>query len=161
MTRWVEEHWGDENDSITFSGSTFSFMAYTPDPPKPGLTTAYRRDTQSYQMLKELVNFYRINGCIYQDGVTYATEDQISDPIPNNSANIDATASFLKRFPEFVQRHPLEGTIRERLYIRITFDYVSFVGYFESFDLIEDSTNPYKMNYDIAFKSERTKYILG
>lgn len=178
ITRWVEEHWGDEMDSVSFSGSTFSFMSYGPD--YSGLTVAGRRDTASYQMLKNLVKFYRMNGCIYQDSNTYLPQNDVafsSDiqgtevesssvapgvPVPLSDYDArDKNLAFLTKYPDFKGDHPRAGLVRERLYIRLTFDYVSFVGYFETFDIIEDSANPFRMTYNALFKSERTKYILG
>ena len=172
MTRWVEEHWGDDMDTVSFSGSTFSFMAIVP--PGDGLTVTNRSSTKSYQMLKALINFYRMNGCIYQDNSTYFPSNEIVSPvgygavgtlIPNAVAksalsNVQGTA-FLMKYPDFEGNHPRAGLVRERLYIRLAFDYVSFIGYFESFDMIEDAANPFKLTYNALLRSERTEYVLG
>ena len=169
MTRWVEEHWGDDMDSVSFSGSTFSFMSYGPD--SSGLTVASRRDTNSYQMLKNLVKFYRMNGCIYQDSNTYMPQNALIPNYDNSSLGTvvpqdsysarDKNTAFLTKYPSFVGNHPRSGLIRERLYIRMTFDYVVLDGFFESFDVIEDSANPFKMTYSAQFKAERTRFVLG
>lgn len=151
MTRWVEEHWSDEMSTVSFSGSTFSFMAFISNSTGPGLSVTSRRNTQSYQMLKELIRFYRANGCIYQDESTY---------IPFSQTNTTSQA-FLSKFPTFKVNHPRQGLVRERLYIKLTFDYVSFIGYFESFDVLEDSTKPYRFTYNAIFKSEKTTFLLG
>jgi hypothetical protein len=172
MTRWVEEHWGDDMDTVSFSGSTFSFMSYGPG---SGLTAANRIDTNSYQMLKALVKFYRMNGCIYQDSNTYESSDTIAET--NTKSDMDftkidqsqygsvlgniSTTSFLLKYPSFDGDHPRAGLVKERLYLKLTFDYVSFVGYFDSFDVTEDSANPFRMTYNALFKAERTKYALG
>jgi hypothetical protein len=158
MTRWVETHWGDELDTITFSGSTFSFMAYKSGSSSPGLTVVNRQTTDAYIMLKELIRFYRTNGSLYQDSGTYVPENETSFETANQYS---PSVVFLNKYPEFKSRHPRESMIRERLYLRITFDFVSFVGYFETFDFIEDSSSPYRFTYSAIFKSERTKFILG
>jgi hypothetical protein len=157
MTRWVEDHWGDDLDTIGITGTSFSFMANISETHKPGLTATYRRDTEAYKMMKELIRFYRMNGCIYQDATQYATEEELN----SGNENFTPVSTFLNKYPNFIQRHPREGMIRERLYIRLTLDYVSFIGFFESFDLTEDSSSPYMFTYSASFKSERTKYILG
>jgi hypothetical protein len=160
MTRWVEEHWGDDMDMINFTGSTFSFMTLDQGSPVEGLTVYNRRDSNSYLMLKELVKFFRTNGCIIQDGNSYATNASLL-----TSSGVvrvgDVSDSFLADNPNFIGRHPRDGMVQERLYIKITFDFVSFIGYFESFDLIEDAANPYRFTYNAAFKSEKTTYVLG
>jgi hypothetical protein len=158
MTRWVETHWGDELDTVNFSGSTFSLMAYKSDNVSPGLSVVNRQTTDTYKMLKELIRFYRTNGSLYQDSVTYVPENETSFETANQYS---PTVRFLDTYPEFKNRHPREATIRERLYIRITFDFVSFIGYFEAFDLTEDASSPYRFTYSANFKSERTKFILG
>lgn len=151
MTRWVEEHWGDEIDTITFSGSTFSFFARPAEGHQgSGLALRDRQNTKPYILMKELVKIFRYNGTIYQDASTY-----------NQS---DATQRFLQ-YPgiskNFLLNHPRKGMIKERLYVNIFFDYVSFVGYFETFDIIEDAKNPYQFTYNAIFKAERTKYYQG
>jgi hypothetical protein len=162
MTRWVEEHWGDDMDTISFSGSTFSFMTLDPGGPAEGLTVINRRDTNSFLMLKELVRFFRVNGCIIQDSKSYS--DNLNSGLLTSSGVVQAgntVESFLLDNPNFIGHHPRDGMIKERLYVKVTFDFVSFIGYFESFDLIEDAANPYRLTYNAAFKSEKTTYVLG
>jgi hypothetical protein len=158
MTRWVEEHWGDEMDTVNLSGSSFSFLSFVPDNVKPGLSVTNRRNTDSYKMIKELVKFYRTNGCIYQDRDTYLSNDENST---NKSAASDSLDRFLSDNPSFRGNHPRAGMIQERLYIKFSFDYVSFIGYLESFDLIEDSASPYRLTYNIIYKAEKTIFVLG
>jgi hypothetical protein len=153
MTRWVEEHWGDEIDMITISGSSFSLMAFQP---AVGLSVVNRNNTAAYLYMKELIRFYRTNGCLFQDNsYERATSDQTA------LSDDDAVYRFLRDNPTFYQNHPMRGMLKERVLIRITLDYISFLGYFENFDLIEDSSSPYRFTYNITFKSERTKLIVG
>ena len=156
MTRWVEEHWGDEIDTITISGSSFSLMSFQPQDNPTGLTVSNRNSTAAYLYFKELIRFYRTNGCLFQDN---AYDHGVSDD--EAAKNNDAVSVFLKGNPTFIQNHPMRGMIKERTLVRITLDYTSFLGYFENFDLIEDSNIPYRFTYNITFKSERTKLIVG
>lgn len=149
MTRWVEEHWGDEIDNIMFSGSTLSFLGYSGG--DRGVTNEKRNFTDSYRMMRELAAFVKLNGLIYQDDLSYeGTKD------PNSVTNL-----FLEKNPSFMISHPLKGLVKERYYINLFFDYVSFLGRFESFDIIEDSTMPYRFTYNCVFKAEKTKYHQG
>ena len=158
MTRWVEEHWGDEIDNITFSGSTFAFLAATSEGiPDTGLTVQYRNDTQSYAMLREMSKLFMYNGMLFQDNKTYE----------GSGKQLGEFANPVDRFLtdggnyRFLEKHPREGMAKERLYVRLFFDYVSAIGYFDSFDIVEDSTAPFKMTYSIIFKSEKTTYHQG
>ena len=197
MTRWVEDHWGDEIDTVTFSGGTFSFFGYrnstvdkTKVPvnasisqsatnqvgldstdssqaaavnhtssdvlgsdinnvaaPDTGLTVQYRQDTGSYQMLKALSNFFNYNGVIYQDDRTYGGTGKARDSFLKDPDNV-----------YFLDHHPRTGMIKERLYVKILFDYMSIIGYFETFDIMEEATSPFKMTYNVVFKAEQTEY---
>lgn len=159
MTRWVEEHWGDDIDSINFSGSTYSFNARVTDGNYSGLTSIYRNSSEAYEFLKRLMDIYRTNGYLYQEdnGYTIATS---SDP-NINQYEYESVNRFLLQNPSFKDHHPRRGMIRERLYNRISFDYVTFLGYFESFDVTEDSSSPFKLVYNTIFKAEKTIWTVG
>jgi hypothetical protein len=147
MSGWIEEHWGDDIDTVNFNGSTFSFYDNSAEH-HYGLTNEFREDTDSYKYLKELIHYYQVNGCIYQDN-SY-----------DGSLNMPAVNDFLNNNPEFRTNHPRKGMIKERLYIKLNYDYLILYGRFESFDVIEDSTVPFKFKYSAIFKSERTIYKL-
>lgn len=150
MTRWVEEHWGDEIDTVSISGSTFSFFGYygRNHPDNTGLSLRNRDATQAYRYFKELVKFYQTNGCVYQSGSDYEEPGYL------------AVADFINSNPEFADNHPLKGTIKERLYLRLNYDYLTLIGRFESFDIIEDASMPFRFQYSAIFKAEKTIYRL-
>lgn len=151
MTRWVEVHWGDEIDLVTFSGSTFSFFAHEiGGVGNSGLTLKERNKTKAYQYIKEMAKIFRYNGAIYQDATTYNSSEVTQNFLQNN-----------KLSSRFKLNHPRAGLIKERLYLNIFFDYVSFVGRFETFDIMEDPSNPFQFTYNAVFKAERTKYHPG
>lgn len=161
MTRWVEEHWGDDLDSINFSGSTYSFSVRLDDGENigPGLTSIFRDSSEGYDFLKALIDIYRTNGYLYQEKSAYS----MSKSIQGMKEEIDyfMVNRFLLQNPSFRGNHPRHGMIRERLYTRISFDYVTFLGYFESFDITEDSNSPYRLLYNAVFKSEKTIWTVG
>lgn len=150
MTRWVEEHWGDEIDTVSINGSTFSFFGYfgNNNPNNTGLALKNRDETQAYKYMKELVKFYQANGYIYQSGSDYEEPGYL------------AVADFLNSNPEFADNHPRKGMIKERLYLRLNYDYLTLIGRFESFDIIEDASMPFRFQYSAVFKSEKTIYRL-
>lgn len=151
MTRWVEVHWGDEIDTITFSGSTFSFFGHEiTGLGNTGLTLKGRQKTKAYQYIRELSKIFKYNGAIYQDSATFNDSEATTKFLQNNFLSSDMKL-----------RHPRVGMIKERLYLNMFFDYVSFVGRFETFDIIEDSSNPFQFTYNAVFKAERTKYHQG
>jgi len=58
---FVEEHWGEELDSMSSSGRTANFYGPT------GLTNYARRDTQAFLELEKFINIYRNNGTLFDE----------------------------------------------------------------------------------------------
>lgn len=145
LIRWVEEHWGDEMDQVSFSGTSFSFLDFKTG---SGLCADSRNLTEPYKELRHLVDIYTQNGVVYQpqkieDGVQRRTFFNMGDP-----AN-----------PYRVVTHPRAGMVKYRLYIKLTCYFAEFVGYFDSFDVSESSANPFSLNYNVSFRSEHTKWL--
>lgn len=143
MTRWVEEHWGDELDQISFSGSTFAFINFNGE----GLCANSRHMTEPYKELQHFVNIYKLNGCVYQGPEISAKES------PRTFFNYEDPAT-----PFRIYKHPRVGLIKARLHIRIRCDFLEAIGYFESFDVVESANTPHSLNYSISFKSEHTTW---
>jgi len=160
MTRWVEEYWGDELDMITMSGSSFSFFAFDTDAPQVGLTVGHRNDTKPYELLRKMVTFFKLNGCIYQDDKTF--EGGYGSSSLGDYAN-NVVSEFLNDpvNEKYKLNHPRRGLIKERLYVQVRFDYMIYLGYFETFDITEDANNPFRMMYNLVFKSEKTIWNPG
>jgi len=160
MTRWVEDHWGDEIDVVNLSGSTFSFFGYGINGKIPGLTSTSRRLTQSYAFLKELTRLFAIDGFIFQDSRTY---DGNLGSLRIEGYYSPVVSEFLSDplNQRFVQNHPREGLVKERLYMNLLFDYMSCFGYLDSFDISEVSATPFRMTYTLVFKSEKTTWMQG
>lgn len=160
MTRWVEDHWGDEIDVVNLSGSTFSFFGYGLNGKFPGLVAESRRLTESYRWLKELSRLFTLDGFVLQDNRVYEgsvgtlrTEGFVSAAVEEFLIDPDNS--------QFVNNHPREGLVKERLYMNLVFDYISCYGYLDTFDIAESSTVPYRMTYTMVFKSEKTTYMQG
>lgn len=56
---FIEEHWGEQLDSLSASGTTGEFFGNF------GLTNTMRRDTEMFQKFEEFVTIYRNNGSVY------------------------------------------------------------------------------------------------
>jgi len=179
MTAWVEEHWGEELDTITLQGSTAAFVVggknlrgvrnadgnkwnadlgqnidasadlsqtdlmVTIPPGERGLTPAegpltasgnvtnFRRDSISYLELKKVLRVMHTNGMKFYELI---------------QNGIDIATSWVNA----------PGMPMSRSYVNLYHDYGSYLGYFESFDVTEDSQAPFRFTYNITFKSERT-----
>lgn len=155
LTRWVEEHWGDELDNIAIQGSTLAFILFQNQSvsgnQNGGLNTSERNLTSPYQELQQLVRIFQTNGLIYQ-------EERDTDT-SGNSTNIvvEVEGEGEEVFDDTVifSSHPRLGMVKERLYVKLSYDYGIFIGYFESFDVVEDSASPFRMTYSINFKAEK------
>jgi hypothetical protein len=165
LTRWVEEHWGDEMDQISFTGSTFAFLDYGYN--KEGLTVAKRTDTDPYKELQHLVRIYQANGCIYQKADLNLDAIDSKDMVNEQTLDLSVFKAQERSFfnyadpsnPFTVNKHPRSGMVKSRLYVRLKSDIVENIGYFDSFDVIEDANKPFNLSFSVSFKSEQTKWL--
>jgi hypothetical protein len=58
----VQEHWGDDLDTINVKGATASFIH-----PTCGLTRTQARQTLAYSQFLDTIDVYLNNGCIYDN----------------------------------------------------------------------------------------------
>jgi hypothetical protein len=58
---FIEEHWGEQLDELSASGTTRQFYGAT------GLTNLNRRDSTGWMEYDKLLTYYRNNGSIYDD----------------------------------------------------------------------------------------------
>lgn len=146
MSGWLEEHWGEELDSITFQGSSAAFI--WKGPTKGGQTAEdIRGEFNNFVEAKDLGTVY--NGI---EGTGLATWNR------KDTASYDEFRQLMQLMNSNAATFDIYGLVKDRLYIQITYDYASYLGYFESFDLTENSETPFKFIYTITFKSERTLY---
>lgn len=125
---YVFEAWGEEQPTISFSGSTAGFVAGAADVSNPfgaqqagtassvtGYQEAARRDSAAWQNFSSLYHFYRNNGYIY-------------DTIGKSEAHLFVGA------------------------IAIDYDQWTYVGHIESFSYKFDSSSPHRVTFDMDFK---------
>ena len=124
---YVFEAWGEEQPTISFSGSTAGFVAGSADAPNPratstssvsGYQAAARRDSAAWQNFAALYHFYRNNGYIY-------------DTIGGSEAHLFIGA------------------------VAIDYDQWTYVGHIESFGYRFEEGSPLHVTFDMEFKISR------
>jgi hypothetical protein len=155
MSSWVEDHWGEELDTITFQGSSAGFIW---EGPTPYIKTP-QGVTQTAQEVRTIFNQYNDIADLgstephgvgdnsgltvkrRRDTVSYNEFRQLMQLMNANGASFDT-----------------RGLVSDRLFIQLSYDYASYLGYFESFDLTESADTPFRFIYTITFKAEKTVY---
>jgi len=158
LVRWVEEHWGDEMDQISFSGTSYAFIDFKTDGGQ-GLCVNSRNISEPYKELQHLVDLYTTNGIVYQDKEIPLKRDPdtgLLTPLIQRRTffNMGDPAN-----PYTVGNHPRAGMANYRLYIRMRCYFAEFIGYFESFDVTESSDKPFSLSYNVSFRAEHTKWL--
>ena len=128
---FVFEAWGEDQDTISFSGSTAGFVAGAVDTSSPygaqmtgatssvsGYQEAARRDSAAWQNFQSLYLFYKNNGYIY-------------DNIGSSHAHLFVGA------------------------VAIDYDQWTYEGHIESFSFRYDEALPHRVEFDLEFKASR------
>lgn len=130
---YLFERWGEDQATISFSGSTGAFIAGVANAPgtnptlpqasgkttsPSGVQFASKRDSASWQNLMSLFQFYKSNGYIY-------------DTLKGSEAHYFAGA------------------------VAIDYDQWTYVGHIESFNYSYDSTKPHHIDWSMEFKVDR------
>jgi hypothetical protein len=162
MVGWIEDHWGEEIDTVTLQGSSAAFVIGSPSLAQAGRAAVsqaadpYKADARA--------DFYSYMGVTEYNLITHTTRRMLETEPGLTVAQRRTTMSYreFKRLIEIFATNGCifdnQGFVQERRYIRISYDYASYLGYFESIDLNEDANTPFRFTYTITFKSERTAY---
>lgn len=129
----ISETWGEKLDSLEASGS---IGAYYP------LTDGYKRGF-TFQNLYNLILFYRNNGTIYSP---LEKSKKISDIKPE---------SFSTRVNS-LQTQIVKNRIDKVGSVTLLYDRCIYVGCFNSFNLTQDSNNPFNLSYSFSFQVRNT-----
>ena len=166
LSAWVEEHWGDDLDQVTFTGKTLAFIGNDPNGVKSLLVNG-RGGTEAYKEIRALVDLFKTNGLVIQ-GADIGNTTQVSQSItdPNGGPITYTSPRKIRRFYNAVYpaevrsitSHPRTGLVKERLYIRLTFDSCTCIGYFDAFEVSESADMPNLFSYNASFRSELTTY---
>lgn len=130
----IIEHWGEQQDKMSLSGKVAAFFAIDtmPSPNQenlgggPGLTRVARQYSASYQNFLSLYLLYRNNGGLYVNS--------LGDTLKTN----------------LLARLSLVGSIY------IYYDNTLYIGSFDTFDVTENDSAPYSLEYNIEFTVRAT-----
>lgn len=153
MVGWIEDHWGEELDTITFQGSTAAFI-YSPVLPDSQNGLPSVQIMSYFNEFDSIANTSNVapkgntplytglaGGINRQNSISYQEFKKIIQIMNGNGAIFDSM-----------------GFVSQRIYVQLSYDYASYRGYFISIDTTEDSASPYRFTYTITFKSEKTIY---
>jgi len=157
MSGWVEDHWGEELDTVTFQGSSAAFMWHGPNAEVPTNIQAPLKQTTS-----QTADTYKKYENIQDLGITSPQGIGQQSGLAVTQRRQTATYKEFKTLMQLMNGNgatfDINGLVLNRLFIQIQYDYACYRGYFESFDLTESADSPFKFTYTITFKSEKTVY---
>jgi len=164
MTAWLEEHWGEEIDTVTLQGNNAAFVIGANTLRDIG--TKYVRSKASDDPKSKAAARSEFYPSI---GVDNFVEESTSSP--NLALDPGLTTRFRRYSVSYQEMRKLceifsangciydqNGFISDRKYIQLSYDYSCYRGYFESIDITEDAETPFRFTYTITFKSERTEF---
>lgn len=123
----IIEHWGDQQDKISGSGSVAGFYSISKlDANGPGLSRMARNFSQGYQNFQSLYLLYRNNAGLYTQD--FGSQDQ--------RLNLATLGS-----------------------IYLYYDNILYIGSFDTFNVTEDDTKPFTLDYSFEF-SVRAVFLL-
>lgn len=181
MTAWLEEHWGEELDTITLQGQTAAFVAGGPNLRSVrsggGITQSLAEGAVMRESFDNFMNIQDLGPQMSESGVQVGTTDKGIPMIAEvglTMANRNSSVSFkqmkamlhIMRYngvtfdsnvlTSYGQVTPPQGLPTSRNRLMLSFDFGAYLGYMESFDLTEEAQNPFRFSYTITFKSEQT-----
>jgi len=162
MTAWIEDHWGEEMDTITLQGSTAAFVIGAGSLRSAGkLHQGLNDQNNSAARANARADFYQYLGLVSTSDAGFpgnSVEPGLTTAYRRYSVSYREWKKVLEIFASNGCIFDEQGFIKDRSFIRLTYDYASFIGYFESVDTTEDANSPYRFTYNIAFRSEKTLF---
>jgi len=164
MTAFVEDHWGEELDTITFQGFTAAFVT-------GGGQDIY--NTRNSQGSNTPVNDYLLNtstrselyGAVGVPGPFNGKGSGVKDDevgITTSKRRESLSFHQFKRLVDIIRINgcffDTFGRISKRYYIMLSYGNVAYRGFFESIDITENATDPFRFQFTVTFKSEQTIY---
>ena len=154
MTGWIEDHWGEELDTVTFAGSTAAFIW---GGPRPDFAMGSLSD--SPQEIRDTFNNYlNIPNLAPADPVGPGDHSGLTVKRRRDVLSYDEFRRIMNIMNAQACTYDIRGFVKERFFIEMSYDYAAYRGYFESIDITEDSASPFKFNYIMTFKAEKTLY---
>ena len=167
MTSFVEDHWGDELDTLTFQGQTATFVTGGNDlyslKNSPGSSTqkflASGGLTDSKIQARSLLfNYAGVSSNAYEGMGINDTEIGLTVTDRRQSVSYRQFKRLVDLFRVNGCFFDSSGMLSTRYYIMLSYGSMSFKGYFESLDITEEASNPYKFSFTITYKVESTVF---
>jgi hypothetical protein len=154
MTSFVEDHWGEEIDTITLQGMTAAFVTGSTDVYSMRLNSNTNSPTKKYlESTNGTVQGVRGYGSgIHDDEIGLTTSQR------RKSVSYRHFKRLLDLFRVNGCFFDTFGLISKRYSIMISYGREAYSGYFESLDVTEIAENPFRFQYTITFKSQQTIY---
>lgn len=153
MTSWVEDHWGEELDTITFTGSSAAFIWGGPAENQPVQGPLQK----SPEEIREIFNNYMdLPDLGTNEPIGLGDTSGLTVKRRRNTLSYDEFRKLVFLMNANGANYNTYGFVRKRLYIQLAYDQGLYRGYFESMDITETADNPYRFIYTITFKSEKT-----
>jgi hypothetical protein len=152
MTGWVEDHWGEELDTITFQGSSAAFIWAGPlrQPPAGPLK-------QTPAEIQDMYNDYMdIPDLGINEPIGIGDHTGLTVKRRRETLSYDQFRTIVHLMNANAANFNFQGLVTKRLFIQLGYDYAAYRGYFESVDITEDAETPFKFIYTITFKAEKT-----
>jgi len=152
MSAWVEEHWGEELDTVTLNGNSASFILGGTNVRDITLEKVFSSDSFRYRAYLDAAAGVPDSVVPFNPGKTGLT---VQDR--RYTASYDELRRLIAIMSNMCQYDDL-GLVTQRNFIQFVYDYAGWRGYIESLDTIEDAAIPYRYTYVLTFKAERTLY---
>lgn len=163
MTAFVEDHWGEELDTISFQGFTAAFVTGGPDIYSTKLSQG--STTNQYLLGSSQGSIERAR--LYKDifGISYGEGMGIKDTdigLTVSKRRQSVSYRMFKRLIDIIRingcMYDTFGRISKRYYIMLSYGSTAYKGFFENIDVTETATDPFRFQYTITFKAEETLY---
>lgn len=159
MTAWIEDHWGEEMDTVTLQGSTAGFVIGADSLRSAGKIHQGLTEQTSVAGANARAEFYQDLGLVNSsDSLGVNVEPGLTTAYRRYSVSYREWKKLIEIFSYNGCIFDQQGFVKDRHFIRLTYDYAAFIGYFESVDTTEDAASPYRFTYNITFRAERTLY---
>jgi hypothetical protein len=174
MTGFVEEHWGEEIDTISFQGSTAAFITGNNSTAISGTnggatgTSGISTSSPPANMsaLKEEAKKFLNQTALYSaTGLANVSHMGIRDDsigLTTSRRRNSVSYRLMKRIVDVMRLNGCVfdqfGLIARRYSIQLSYGGSAYRGFFESLDITEDASAPFRFTYIVTFKSEETAY---
>jgi len=166
MSSWVEDHWGEEIDTITLQGNTASFItggSKELDETNLKASDPYTIRLTGGSLTQKFLNDEATapNKRLPSSGIGMGIHD---NEIGLTVSQRRATVSYVQ-FKRLVDLFRFNGCmfddfglVKGRYFVVISYGRQAYKGFFESIDVTEIAENPFRFQYTITFKSQETIY---